>query len=57
MKKIFLFSFLFLIFSFSLHSQSLASYQAAADAATLRLEEALSGDSVAGTKQTVKELK
>ncbi|MCL1958646.1 MAG: LPP20 family lipoprotein, partial [Spirochaetes bacterium] len=50
-------SFLFLLFyfifiSFSLYSQSLASYQAAADDATRRLEEALSGGSAAGTKQT-----
>jgi len=52
MKKPFLFSLLFFIFSFSLYSQSLASYQAAADDATRRLEEALSGGSAAGTKQT-----
>jgi len=42
----------FMFFSFSLSAQSLASYQAAADDATRRLEEALSGGSAAGTKQT-----
>jgi len=41
-----------LLFSLSLSAQSLATYQAAADDATRRLEEALSGGSAAGTKQT-----
>jgi len=40
MKKTFLF---YLLFSLSLSAQSLASYQAAVDDATRRLEEALSG--------------
>jgi hypothetical protein len=46
--------FVFLpIFSLPLFAQTLADYQAAADDATRRLEEALSGGSAAGKKQTV----
>jgi hypothetical protein len=41
------------LFSLPLSAQTLADYQAAADDATRRLEEALSGGSAAGKKQTV----
>jgi hypothetical protein len=44
-----------IIFSLPLFAQTLADYQAAADDATRRLEEALSGGSAAGKKQTISE--
>jgi hypothetical protein len=50
-NRIFLF-ILLTLFSLPLLAQSLADYQAAADDATRRLEEALSGGSAAGKNQT-----
>jgi hypothetical protein len=44
---------LYLLLSLPIYAQTLADYQAAADDATRRLEEALSGGSAAGKKQTV----